>query len=64
MWWDKFEFELTSSFTSFDLKERRSFYSDQMKLRMLLKKVNADFLQHTKAALKVDILQHGQRKIH
>ena len=55
MWWDKFESELTSSFTSFDLKERRSVHSDQMKLRILLKKVNADFLQQTKAALKVEM---------
>ena len=55
MWWDKFESELTSAFTTYDKKEGRAVYSDEMKLRTLLKKINADFLQQTKSTIQVDM---------
>lgn len=48
MWWDKFEHELTSLFNTIDQKERRQIYSNSMKLRMLVKNVNVDFLQKHK----------------
>ena len=55
MWWGKFENELTTAFTTFDLKEKRIVHSNEMKLRILDKKVNADFLQSNKAAIKVEL---------
>ena len=55
MWWDKFESELTSAFTTYDKKEGRAVYSNEMKLRALLKKINADFLQQAKSSIQVDM---------
>lgn len=53
MWWDKFEQELTLAYTIFDRVEKRQVHSDQTKLRTLLKKVHADFLEATKASIDV-----------
>ena len=55
MWWSKFENELTTTFTTYYLKEGRVVHSNEMKLRILAKKVNADFLQSSKAAIKVEL---------
>ena len=44
MWLDKFESSLTTAFTVYARNEFRAVHSDAMKLRILLKKVNADFL--------------------
>ena len=48
MWWERFELRLTQAFATMDKIEGRNVYSDGRKLRMLQKKVNADFLQTTK----------------
>ena len=55
VWWDKFENELTSASTAYDLKERRQVHSNEMKLRILIKKIDADFLMHTKSSIKVEL---------
>ena len=55
MWWDLFEQNLTSAFTTYEKKENRPVHSNEMKLRTLIKKVNADFLQTIKASIKVEM---------
>lgn len=55
MWWEEFERQLTSAFTTYDKKEGRKVHSNEMKLRILCRKVNADFLQHSKAAIMVEM---------
>ena len=55
MWWRHFEHELTTAFTTFDLKEARQVHSNEMKLRILNKEVAADFLQSAKAAIKAEL---------
>ena len=55
MWWEEFERQLTSAFTIYDKKEGRKVHSNEMKLHILCKKVNVDFLQHTKATIMVDM---------
>ena len=55
MWWNEFEKQLTKAFTIYDRKERREVYSDEMRLRTLTRKVNADFLQSTKSALMIEL---------
>ena len=51
MWWDEFEVQLNFAFTAYARSEGRDIYSESMKLRILTKKVNADFLSHTKASI-------------
>lgn len=55
MWWDEFERQLTFAFTSYDKKEGRAVHSNEMKLRLLVNKVKADFLSATKAALSIEL---------
>ena len=55
MWWEEFEKQLNNAFTTYDRKEKREVHSDPMKLRILVKKVQADFLQHTKASIMLDL---------
>ena len=55
MWWDLFERQLTSAFTIYNKKEQRNVHSDEMKLRILVKKVNADFLQSVKAGIQIEL---------
>jgi hypothetical protein len=57
MWWDLFELQLTRAFTAYDKKERRQVHSNEMKLRILLEKVNADFLRDTKAGLNIALTE-------
>ena len=47
MWWEEFEKKITSDFVAYDKHERRQVHSNEMKLYILLYKVNADFLDHT-----------------
>ena len=51
MWWDEFEKQLNFAFTAYAKSEGRDIYSESMKLRILTKKVNADFLSHTNASI-------------
>ena len=55
MWWDEFERKLTMSFNMYDKKEKRQVYSDEMKLRILCRKINADFLEPTRQLINVDL---------
>ena len=55
MWWDEFERQLTASFVSIDKMESREVYSTPMKLRILLDKVNADFLTNIKAGISIEL---------
>ena len=53
MWWEEFEMQLTTCFTIYDRKEARVVHSNEMKLRILCRKVNADFLVQIKAAISI-----------
>ena len=55
MWWDEFEKQLNHAFTIIHKRERREVYSDEMKLRMLIQKVNVDFLQGVKSAMSIEL---------
>ena len=55
MWWDEFEKQLSHAFTIVHKEQRREVYSNEMKLRILLQKVNADFLQSVKAAMSIEL---------
>ena len=55
MWWEEFEKRLTTAFVVFDKKEKREVYSDEMKLRILCKKVTADFLQNTRTFVDIGL---------
>lgn len=58
MWWDEFERQLTYAFTSYDKREGRQVHSNEMKLRILVSKIKADFLAATKAALNIELARH------
>jgi hypothetical protein len=47
MWWEEFELQLTRAFAICDRTEQRQVYSEHQKLRLLCKKINADFLNAT-----------------
>ena len=51
MWWDEFEVQLNFAFTAYARSEGRDIHSENMKLRILTKKINADLLSHTKASI-------------
>ena len=53
MWWD--EFERNEAFISYDKKELRVVHSNEMKLRILIKKIGADFLANTKAGIGIEL---------
>ena len=55
MWWDEFERQLTEAFNTYDRAERRAVHSNEMKLRILNRKINADFLNATKASINLEL---------
>ena len=55
MWWEEFEKRLTAAFAAYDKKEGRQVFSDEMKLRILIKKVNTDFLANVKAGISIEL---------
>ena len=55
IWWEKFETDLTTAFTIYNRKENREVHSNDIKLRILIKKINAHFLQETKSTIEVDM---------
>ena len=55
MWWSEFEKRLTGAFTAYVKRERHVVHSDEMKIRMLLDKIKADFLTPTKAQLEIEL---------
>ena len=55
MWWEEFEKQLRLAFATHDKKENRVVYSDIMKLRILMKKIKADFLEASKGSLNIEL---------
>jgi hypothetical protein len=55
MYWDLFEQELTHAYTIYDRREGRVVHSNEMKLRALISKVDADFLNATKAGIGIEL---------
>ena len=55
MWWDEFERLLNEAFSIYNKREGRQVHSEHMKLRILCRKVQADFLQNAKAAIQLDL---------
>ena len=53
MWWTQFEIELNFAFTAYQKKENRVVHLEDMKLRILLGKIKADFLSNAKASINV-----------
>ena len=51
MWWEQFEIDLDFAFNAYSRSEGRDIHSESMRLRILTKKVNADFLATSKAAI-------------
>ena len=52
MWWDEFERKFTDAFNTYGCHERRNVHLENQKLRILNRKINADFLRATKASIK------------
>ena len=57
MWWNKFERDLSWAFSVIDLHERRQVYSPEQKLRLVLPKITASFLESQLAAMKIQLNQ-------
>ena len=55
MWWNELEKQLTDAFNTYYWHERRSVHSDNQKLRMLNRKINADFLQAAKSSINHEL---------
>ena len=55
MWWDEFERQLTNAFTTYDKREGRVVYSNNMKLRLLVDKISADFMKEVKAGISIEL---------
>ena len=55
MWWSEFEKELSRAFAIYQRVENREVHSNSMKLRILMSKIRADFLQTAKAALNIEL---------
>ncbi len=55
MWWDEFEVCLTNAFALVDKDAGRIVHTDEMKLRMLNKKVRADFLSLIKTNIEMQM---------
>ena len=55
MWWDEFEKQPSRSFMIIHKNEKREVYSNEMKLRILIQKINVDFLQGVKATMSIEL---------
>ena len=55
MWWDEFEVRLTNAFAIVDKDAGRQVHTDEMKLRLLNKKVRADFLATMKTHIEMQM---------
>ena len=54
-WWDEFERQLSAAFIAYDKKENRVVYSNEARLRILIKKVGDDFSSSTKAGIEIEL---------
>ena len=52
MWWSEFEIQIIFAFNALQKNENRQVYSERMKLRTLLEKIKADFLEATKTNIE------------
>ena len=57
MYWEKFEQHLTHTFTVYAKVEDEQVHSQNMKLRILLNKIKADFLVHAKAGINIELIK-------
>lgn len=55
MWRSEFEKRLTRAFNAYVKREGRIVHSDEMKIRLLIDKIKADFLTPTKAQLEIEL---------
>jgi len=55
MWWAEFEIQMIFAFSAYTKKEGRTMHSDEMKMRILLRKTKADFLGTTKIFIEVSM---------
>ena len=55
MWWGEFERVLNEAFTIYDRREGRQVHSEHMKLRILCRKVTADFLQSARSTIQLEL---------
>lgn len=55
MWWTLFKKLLNEAFTIYNQKEGHEVHSEHMKLRILCKKVTADFLSTAKATVQLQL---------
>ena len=55
MWWEEFETRLTIAFAIIDRTEGRQVYSDISKLRMLQRKIKADFLEGARNSIELEL---------
>ena len=55
MWWEEFETRLTVAFAQLDKYERKQVHSDEAKLKLLNKKVQADFLQIVRNGIELEM---------
>jgi len=53
MTWTDFERQLRAAYAAYDRREKRVVHSNEMRLRTLMEKVNADFLQSAKTAFEI-----------
>ena len=60
MWWEEFEQQLNWAYATIDRQERREVHSDQQKLRHLLSRVKAPFLNGVIASIHVRLNHHGE----
>ena len=55
MFWTMFERRLNTAFATFDKQEKRQVHSEQMRLRILLNKIQCDWLNHIKASIGIEL---------
>ena len=55
MWWEEFETRLTVAFATLDKEEGRAVHSDVSKLRLLNRKVKADFLETVRTSIELEL---------
>ena len=55
MWWDEFETQLTGELNYYYCLEKRGVHSNDMRLRILNRKILAGFLKATKASINLEL---------
>ena len=55
MWWDEFKRRITNSFNTYNPLDKRSFHSNDMRLRIFNGRILAVFLQSTKASINLEL---------